>query len=190
MGAPKDIVGKKFNRLTVVAFSHYANSGKTKHYLCRCDCGTEKVIYGGSVSTGRTRSCGCLHREVSRKYEVATVNFQYAQHKKSGKDRGFGHLPFEDWLDLVMQRCHYCDQREIRNYVRTSGSKSKLRVSAEDLPRYDAVMVGVDRVNNDLGYTLENCVPCCGACNSMKMQLSRAEFLERVKRIYENKRTA
>ncbi len=43
---------------------------------------------------------------------------------------------------------------------------------------------GIDRVDNDAGYTARNCVPCCAACNYMKGTLSLTEFLERVERIH------
>ena len=27
--------------------------------VCRCDCGTERVVYAQSLRSGQTRSCGC-----------------------------------------------------------------------------------------------------------------------------------
>lgn len=57
-----DMVGKKYNRLTVikrVAIPEHIKSRGT-YYLCRCDCGTEKVILGRSLRSGNTQSCGCL----------------------------------------------------------------------------------------------------------------------------------
>lgn len=42
---------------------------------------------------------------------------------------------------------------------------------------------GVDRVDNSLGYTLANVVPCCGVCNFMKLQMSRTEFLAKCEQI-------
>jgi 5-methylcytosine-specific restriction endonuclease McrA len=35
---------------------------------------------------------------------------------------------------------------------------------------------GIDRKNNSLEYTLENCVPCCRQCNFAKQGLSEIEF--------------
>ena len=43
---------------------------------------------------------------------------------------------------------------------------------------------GVDRVDNERGYSLENCVPCCKFCNRMKRDLGKKEFLEHIKNIY------
>jgi hypothetical protein len=63
-----DISGKKFGRLTAIRIDHVAkaNNGQTVQYwLCKCDCGTEKVIMkyhlGKSIF-----SCGCLLRENAR----------------------------------------------------------------------------------------------------------------------------
>ena len=58
----KDLTGQRFGRLVVVR--HY---GKDKHrgltWLCKCDCGNEKVTAGRSLRSGSTKSCGCLNNE-------------------------------------------------------------------------------------------------------------------------------
>jgi hypothetical protein len=37
--------------------------GKSRKYLCKCDCGNEKAIIGSSLRTGNTSSCGCYRKE-------------------------------------------------------------------------------------------------------------------------------
>ena len=61
----KDLTNQKFGRLTVISF---AGTNKYHHamWLCRCSCGNEKVINGGSLQQGKTRSCGCLDRELHK----------------------------------------------------------------------------------------------------------------------------
>lgn len=39
-------------------------SGKTKCWMCRCDCGTEAIKDAAAINAGRSRSCGCLKREL------------------------------------------------------------------------------------------------------------------------------
>lgn len=53
----KDITGQKFSRLTVIKYI-----GNFK-WLCKCDCGKERVCYGGDLRQGKTKSCGCLRNE-------------------------------------------------------------------------------------------------------------------------------
>jgi len=59
-----NLLGKRFGRLIVKCFEGYSNSDK-KYSLwrCRCDCGEEKIIRGGALTSGNTNSCGCLSKE-------------------------------------------------------------------------------------------------------------------------------
>lgn len=43
---------------------------------------------------------------------------------------------------------------------------------------------GIDRVDNSKGYTSDNCVPCCWACNNAKKNNSSSEFLAWVDGVY------
>ena len=55
----KDLTGLKFNRITVLKFV-----GKHKSYTsaweCICECGKVFIIAGYALTTGHTKSCGCL----------------------------------------------------------------------------------------------------------------------------------
>lgn len=70
MGKYRDLTGQKFGRLTVV---EYAGRDKSNHslWLCRCDCGEQKVIRGHDL--GRTKSCGCYQREQARKAHLVDL---------------------------------------------------------------------------------------------------------------------
>ena len=43
---------------------------------------------------------------------------------------------------------------------------------------------GIDRVNNSVGYTYDNCVPCCKRCNYLKNKTTQEEFAQWVIDIY------
>ncbi|MCK5788820.1 MAG: hypothetical protein KAH32_07465, partial [Chlamydiia bacterium] len=62
MGRFVDLTGKKFGRLFVLE-----RDGKNKHnqnmWKCVCDCGAEVRVRGGSLTSGQTKSCGCLRLE-------------------------------------------------------------------------------------------------------------------------------
>lgn len=59
----KDFVGKKFGRLKVISLNK--NNGFTgRWWNCLCDCGTLVVVPTGRLTTGNTKSCGCLKKEM------------------------------------------------------------------------------------------------------------------------------
>lgn len=57
-----DLVGQKFSRLTVISF-HGLDKRRNSRWLCRCECGAEKVACGGNLKRGNVQSCGCLLRQ-------------------------------------------------------------------------------------------------------------------------------
>jgi len=65
MGQIIDLVGRKFERWTVVSFSHQA--GNVVYWTCRCDCGAERAVFGGDLKRGGSKSCGCLTKELAAK---------------------------------------------------------------------------------------------------------------------------
>ena len=96
------------------------------------------------------------YREYVRKYRRTPLGALRA-YSAGAKKRG---LEFELTLEsievLLGQPCHYC------------GS-----VTSQ----------GLDRVDNTVGYTLSNTVPCCKTCNLMKYKFTETEFLEKCHRI-------
>lgn len=54
----KDLVGKVFGKLTVLALSG-RKQGKAR-WSCRCECGEATEVDGYNLSSGNTASCGCL----------------------------------------------------------------------------------------------------------------------------------
>lgn len=68
----------------------------------------------------------------------------------------------------VPVRCHYCG-------APPSGRQKQVRSVY--------VYTGVDRKDNDAGYTIENVVPCCGICNHAKHTMSYEAFLAWLRRV-------
>lgn len=56
-----DLTGQKFGMLTVV--SRVENDVKQVRYLCKCDCGNEKIFYSTNLKRGLSTSCGCFRKE-------------------------------------------------------------------------------------------------------------------------------
>lgn len=57
-----DLTGKKFGKLAVVEISE--KRGNYYYWKCICDCGNEAVIRGNRLTSGKTKSCGCLNKEI------------------------------------------------------------------------------------------------------------------------------
>jgi hypothetical protein len=59
-----NLAGRKLGRWTVVARAENGRGGNTM-WLCQCDCGSEpSPVYANHLKGGRSKSCGCLHREI------------------------------------------------------------------------------------------------------------------------------
>jgi hypothetical protein len=54
--------GERFGRLTVVKKVGKSVGCNGVQWLCRCDCGGEKVVGSVLLRRGKTKSCGCLKR--------------------------------------------------------------------------------------------------------------------------------
>lgn len=62
-----DITGKRFNNLIVMDYGENYVKGNYK-LLCKCDCGNLKEIARSSVTSGLSKSCGCLLRKHGMRY--------------------------------------------------------------------------------------------------------------------------
>ena len=52
---------------------------------------------------------------------------------------------------------------------------------------YEAVFHLLHRKNSNIGYTIENCVPCCEMCNRMKLNYDINTFYKHIYKIYHHK---
>lgn len=61
----KNLVGKKFGRLTVISINDTKCDKKRVYWNCICDCNPNsiRVVSGNQLSSGKTQSCGCLKSE-------------------------------------------------------------------------------------------------------------------------------
>lgn len=65
----KDLTGQTFGILTVIGMSRVKNG--ESYFDCRCECGAIKEIRGSDLSSGNTKSCGCLERKAQKENSEA-----------------------------------------------------------------------------------------------------------------------
>lgn len=151
------LTGKKFNRLTVIGESPYLRKDGYKHikWICKCDCGKDTVVDSFQLRHGKTKSCGCYRDETGRSRMQKPPYFWLLG--KLPKDKP-STLTYADLLEFVkIKNCHYCSDAVEWN-PHTISRKGK-RVKGK---------YNLDRKDNALGYSKENCVVCCSACNYLK----------------------
>lgn len=61
-GKPKNLLGQKFGRLTPIEMLD-KRINKSVVWRCKCDCGKECEVNAASLTSNRTKSCGCLKIE-------------------------------------------------------------------------------------------------------------------------------
>ena len=165
-GNIKDITGQRFNRLVALKLVRIKN--KAAFWLCLCDCGAMPTVRTAQLINGKTKSCGCLHKEIIRKcaYGEAAFNKLFTSYKRQATRRGFSfNLTKEQFKKLTKESCYYC-----------GGEPSNIWSEPGQLWG-DYTYSGVDRLDSSQGYSVENCVSCCGVHNRMKLDMSPAEFI-------------
>lgn len=157
---PKTVfgVGDRFELLTVVA---ELPKGRNRRYKVRCECGTEKAVNGYAMRPGRTVSCGCHNRRLARGRILAGTLVAPRNVTHGDTPRGKPAAEYVSWRSMK-QRClnsnapnfdHYggrgitiCDRwlESYENFLADMGRKPS--------PTHS-----IDRVDNDGGYSPENC---------------------------------
>lgn len=70
-------VGDKFSRWTAIS----KDSSKYNYWICRCECGTEKSVFIGSLRCGRSKSCGCLPRNGGDGFAIRHGDYRSAEYR-------------------------------------------------------------------------------------------------------------
>lgn len=167
----KDVSGLKFGKLTVSNQKRKNINSPNNEWLCFCDCGGEIWVQTVNLNRGHTNSCGCLGTGKLLD-NLACKNDIFRTIKSSAKIREIEfYLTKDQVFDLIAKNCYYCGSKP---------SNFKRDRSSDKLLYYN----GIDRVDNDIGYKLENCVPACGFCNSAKLDYTVDEFKDKIKQIY------
>lgn len=136
--------GQQYGRLTVLRFLERTPSGA--YWLCACDCGNTRRARERDLRGGVSKSCGCLTREWRSKRNTV---------------HGLSHTPTWAVWAAMRARCSDITHRDAKNYVARGISVCNRWASFEaflaDMGPRPSAQHTLDRINNDLGYSPENC---------------------------------
>lgn len=181
----KDLEGKIIGNKKVLNYlgSKVLNGRKCHYYLVECiKCGERyEIMYNThnfkkSTMFCTSEKCQQLRGENLKNKSRITKNGKiepgfirvFNSYVRGAKDRDISFkLTEQDVYNIIKQNCFYCGEDpepDSNNYIRN----------------------GIDRLNPQKGYTLDNCVPCCATCNRMKSNMSLNSFYNKISNIYHN----
>jgi len=137
-------------------------------FLCKCKCGTEKQISETELIKGRS-TCGSKKCQTDRrlKYSGRIANARHVLFSSAKK------INFNKFLEISETNCMYCN---------TPPSNIGAGANKNEVFMYS----GLDRLDPNSGYTLNNIVPACWNCNRMKGTSSLKEFDDWINKIFNN----
>lgn len=143
--------GNRYGRLVVL---EYAGSykGRGAQWRCICDCGREVIVFSYSLREGKTRSCGCLNRDINiarnTKHGLAKHGKRTHEYRlwEKMRDRCYNtnHKFYKDYGGRGITICDEWnnDASAFVSWLHANGWRHGLQI---------------DRKNNDLGYSPDNC---------------------------------
>lgn len=140
----QDISKKQFGRLTAMAY--YREGLYVGKWECLCDCGSIVFVLTGNLIQGRTRSCGCLHRDTRTKHGHSS--------------RAATSPEYRSWASMLSR----CTNPRNRRYARYGGRGIAVCDRWQDFQNFLADVgarpgpgYSIERVNNDGNYEPGNC---------------------------------
>lgn len=171
----------RFGRGTVLSEAERNKAGR-RVYVLLCECGNTYSTCMDNLKSGGTKSCGCLKVDTMKKfrhpntmpYGVASFYNLLRHYKIEATKRGLAFtLTEEQFAQLTKQNCFYCGIEPSTVYKRNHGNG-------------EYIYNGIDRIDNNLGYDIDNVVACCKICNMAKHTMSVPQFRDWIERVHNN----
>lgn len=144
MSKPLNLKGNIYGKLTVLSRSQNNSRGRAM-WLCKCECGKEKIISSDNLTQGKTKSCGCA------KFE--------SHNKKHGLTKTDIH---NKWISM-RQRCNDKNHKSYSRYGAIGINVcEEWNNSFEEFAKWSFKNgykdgLSLDRIDNNQGYYPDNC---------------------------------
>lgn len=135
-----NMIGKKFNRLTVIEDSKNRGADRSIIYKCECECGNTILVNGSNLRNGHTKSCGCIRithdKTGTRIYNIYTNMIKRCYDKNNVGYKNYGGRGIkvcDEWLH---------NNKSFFDWAYDNGYSDTLTI---------------DRIDNNKGYSPSNC---------------------------------
>lgn len=135
-------IGEKYNNLTIIKEVEKRNN--RRHFLCKCDCGNEKIIRIDGITSGHAKTCGCLQLQVAKKHGF------------------FGTRIYQTWVQMKA-RCFNEQHKHYKDYggrgitVCDEWKDDFMTYYYWSIDNGYAENLSIDRIENDGNYEPSNC---------------------------------
>lgn len=169
-----DLIGQKFNNLTVIKQIGINKNQRATIWLCKCDCGNNINVITSKLKNNHTKSCGCLKIYSNHKKNTGHKNISgtfYGMLKKSARLRNLEfNLSKEQLQELLEKQNFKC-------------AFTGLNITISDInPRDKSIYwknttASVDRIDSNKGYTIDNIQFVHKDINYLKKDFTDEEFI-------------
>lgn len=150
----KDLSGQRFGRLLVIAEAprkRDSDGASVTVWLCRCDCGKEKIVRTKSMTSGTVTSCGCFRREL-----LVKRNIKHGKALRSGCT-----TEYEIWCSIIA-RCTNPNKSAYENYggrgiTMCQRWRDSFEAFLSDMGSRPSLKHSIERIDNNGNYEPSNC---------------------------------
>ena len=182
-----DRTGQKFGRLTLIERVEN-NKFNQVQWKCRCDCGKEVIVKAYSLTTGQTKSCGCLKKEQNYiniakvKHNMTNTRLYNIWRDMKSRCLNPNNKRHKFYFDKGITVCYEWknDFMNFYNWAINNGYRDNLKI---------------DRINNNGNYEPKNCRWATiteqnnNQSNNIRIKYNESEYtLSELSKIYNIKR--
>lgn len=162
--ATTDLTGNIYGKLKVLGF--YGVVSRHYKWVCLCECGRYSCPYGFQLVAGKSKSCGCVAAEKSKRLwelggddakrlrEYRSINSKNASHRQSKSPL------YRVWTDM-RRRCLNEKSKWYNAYggrgITISSDWDKFENFLRDMEKGYSKGLSLGRVDNNKCYSKENC---------------------------------